>query len=110
MNQPQKAVHPLPRHSVNKAVVQLPSLGILRPIDLGHEKDQADCQAGGECNAGMILQDFVDRRGQFIQVESSPLTAPSPVLDYLLILPSVRFQFGESGRQQSRSVLKSEDF
>ncbi len=115
MNQPQKAVHPLPRHSVNKAVVQLPSLGILRPIDLGHEKDQADCQAGGECNAGMILQDFVDRRGQFYSGGiSSPLTAPkscsrlSAHLAFGTISIRRVWQATEQKRSEVRGLLMTE--
>ena len=108
MNQPQAFVHPLPRHCVNKTVVQLPSAGLLQPSDLGYEKKQVDCQPGGEHNAGMILQEFVDHRGQFYSGRiSSPVTAPKSC-SRLSAHPLVQFQFGESGRQQSRSVLKSE--
>ena len=77
MNQPQAIVHPLPRHCVNKTVVHLSSAGILQLSDLGYEKKQVNCQPGGEHNAGMILQDFVDHRGQFYSGRiSSPVTAP----------------------------------
>ena len=115
MNQPQAFVHPLPRHCVNKTVVQLPSAGFLQPSDLGYEKKQVDCQPGGEHNAGMILQEFVDHRGQFYSGRiSSPVTAPkscsrlSAHLAFGAISIRRVWQATEQKRSEVRGLLMTE--